>query len=145
MVAAYGMAEEPEPGVLAIRDDQVQGIQLTNLTPDGLKVPGGAKISLGKSAGFPIIAAPINDGLGLAIAEGAEDALSLHAATGLGAWCSGGASRLPALAPAVPAFCDCVTLVVDDDQDGRRHSGELSVRLGARGLKAEMLDMRVTA
>lgn len=145
MVAAYGMAEEPEPGVLAIRDDQVRGIQLTNLTPEGLKVAGSAKISLGKSAGFPIVVAPMNDGLGLAIAEGAEDALSLHAATGLGAWCSGGASRLPALANAVPAFCDCVTLVVDDDPDGRRHSAELSARLGARGLNVEMLDMRGAA
>ena len=46
--------------------------------------------------------APMNDLLGLAITEGVEDALSIHAATGLGAWAAGAASRLPALADAVP-------------------------------------------
>lgn len=143
MIAAYGMADEPEPGLLAIRDDQVRGVQITNLAADGQKAPDSSKISLGKTAGWPIILAPMNDGLGLAITEGAEDALSIHAATGLGAWCSGGASRMPALADAVPACCDCITVVVDDDRDGRRHSSELGARLRARGLNVEMLDMRV--
>jgi hypothetical protein len=141
MVAAYGMAEEPEPGLLTIRDDQVRGIQFTNLTPHGQKVPDDAKISLGRTAGWPIVLAPLNDSLGLAITEGAEDALSIHAATGLGAWCSGGASRLPALADAVPSYCDCVTVVVDDDRDGRRHGAELGARLRGRCLNVEMLDM----
>jgi len=145
MIAAYGMAEEPEPGVLAIRDDQIRGIQFTNLTPDGQKVPDSAKISVGKSAGWPIIVAPLNDGLGLALTEGAEDALSIHAATGLGAWCSGGASRLPALADAVPTYCNCITVVIDDDPDGRRHSSELVARLKARSFNVETLDMRVAA
>lgn len=145
MIAAYGMAEEPEPGVLAIRDDQVRGIQFTNLTPDAQKVPDSAKISLGKSKGCPIILAPLNDGLGLAITEGVEDALSIHAATGLGAWCSGGAGRLPALDSAVPWFCNSITVVTDDDFDGRRKCAELSDRLKERGLHVEMLDMRSAA
>lgn len=145
MLAAYGMAEEPEPGLLAIRDEQVRGVQFTNLTPDGRKVADSAKISVGKSAGWPIVVAPLNDGLGLAIAEGVEDALSIHAATGLGAWCSGGASRLPALAAAVPTFTNCITVVMDDDADGRRHSSELNTRLKARSFNVETLDMRMAA
>ena len=36
--------------------------------------------------------------MGLGIAEGFEDALSIHQATGLGAWASGGASFMPKLA-----------------------------------------------
>ena len=73
-------------------------MHLTKIKPDG---SGKAdielqKIMIGRSKGTPIVLAPMNDALGLVITEGIEDALSMHAATGLGAWAAGAASRLPA-------------------------------------------------
>jgi hypothetical protein len=105
----------------------VRGIHLTSLKPDGSGKAGTErdKIMIGKSTGFPIMLAPINDLLGLAIAEGIEDALSLHEATGLGAWAAGSASRLPALAERIPGFCETVTIAADDDQAGLKYADEL--------------------
>jgi CHC2 zinc finger len=69
MIAAFGLAGEPEAGVLEI-DDAVKAVQLVKLKPDG----GGKadiepnKIIIGKGAlGSPIVLAPQNDLLGLAI------------------------------------------------------------------------------
>ena len=60
-------------------------IHLTRLNPDGSKLSEKPKIMIGQSArGFPIVVAPPNDLLGLAITEGIEDALAIHEATGLG-------------------------------------------------------------
>jgi hypothetical protein len=42
---------------------------------------------------------------------------------------------LSALAGAVPNYIEAVTLVVDDDKDGRRHAGELRERLIGRAIK----------
>ena len=47
---------------------------------------------IGRSSGSPIVLAPANDLLGLVISEGIEDALSLHEASGCGAWAAGSAS-----------------------------------------------------
>ena len=77
----------------------------------------------------PIVLAPPNDVLGLAIAEGIEDALSVHEATGLGAWAAGSASRLPALADAIPSYVESVTIVADADKDGQRGAHGLAERL----------------
>jgi hypothetical protein len=90
---------------------------------------------LGSSIGYPIVLAPPNDLLGLAITEGIEDALSVHASTGLGAWAAGSASRLPALADTVPRYIEAITITVDDDEAGRRHADELGERLLARGIR----------
>jgi len=139
LMAAFGMPTEPEPGVLAIADDAVMAAQLIKLKPDG---SGKAdvepnKIIIGKGAlGSPIALAPPNDLLGLAITEGLENGLTIHEATGLGAWASGGATRLPALAVAVPSYIDCVTVVADDDAAGRRYAPELVARLRQRGIEA---------
>jgi hypothetical protein len=127
LIAAFGMAQEALPGELVIHDAAVRGVHLTSLKPDG---SGKAdvnpnKIMIGKSTGFPIVLAPINDGLGLAIAEGIEDALSLHEATGLGAWAAGSASRLPALAERIPGYCEIVTISADDDDVGLKFADEL--------------------
>ena len=140
MVAAFGLADEPRPGVLAIADDAVAGIHITRLAPDGTGKAGGDadKIMIGSSLGFPIVLAPVNDLLGLAIGEGIEDALSAHAATGLGAWAAGSASRLPALADAIPAWVESVTLLVDADDAGRRHAGELAEQLSNRGVEVRI-------
>ena len=66
--------------------------------------------TLGLPRGAPIVLAPVNDGLGLAITEGIEDGLSVYAATGLGVWAAGSAPLMPALADAVPNYVQCVTI-----------------------------------
>jgi hypothetical protein len=81
----------------------------------------------------------VNDLLGLAIAEGIEDCLSVHEATGLGAWAAGAASRLPALAAALPSYIECVTVMVDDDPDGRRFAGELTDLVQRRGMEVRSI------
>ncbi len=39
MIAAFGIANEPEPGVLAIDERAIRAVHLTKLTPDGRKHP----------------------------------------------------------------------------------------------------------
>jgi hypothetical protein len=135
LIAAFGMTSEPEPGVLALADADVRAVQLVKLKPDG---SGKAdvepnKVTIGKGAlGVPIVLAPPNDLLGLAITEGAEDALSICEATGLGAWAAGGATRMPALADAVPDYIDFVTVIADRDPAGVRFANALAERLSNR-------------
>ncbi len=137
MVAAFGLADEPEPGVLAITDEAVVGIHVTRLSPDGSgKADGQAKIMIGRSSGFPIVVAPPNDLLGLAITEGIEDALSVHAATGLGAWAAGSAGRLPALADKIPNYVEVVTVAAHADPAGQAGALALAEALTARGIEA---------
>lgn len=138
LIAAFGMATEPKPGELTIDDDTVKAVQLIKLRPDG----GGKadvepnKLIIGRGAlGSPIVLAPPNDLLGLAICEGLEDGLSIHRATGLGAWASGGAGRLPALAYAVPDYIECANVFGDNDDAGRRYATDLTARLRARGFE----------
>jgi hypothetical protein len=139
MIAAFGLASEPEPGILAIADADILGVHVTRLTADGTAKAGADndKIMIGRSLGSPIVLAPPNDGLGLAITEGIEDALSIHAVTGLGAWAAGAAGRLPALSDAVPGFIDCCTVVGHDDEAGTRGADELVRVLRARGLETK--------
>jgi hypothetical protein len=127
MIAAIGMARETLPGELVIDDAAIRGIHLTSLKPDGSGKAGTDrdKIMIGKSVGFPIVLAPVNDGLGLSIAEGIEDALSLHEATGLGAWAAGSASRLPALAERIPSYVECVSISADGDDVGLEYANLL--------------------
>lgn len=146
LIAAFVIADEPEPGRLAIVDQAVVGVHLTKLKPDG---SGKAdvelqKIMIGRSKGTPIVLAPMNDALGLVITEGIEDALSAHTATGLGAWAAGAASRLPGLANAVPRYTDTVTILADPDPYGQHHATELARRLEARRCFAEvnLVDLR---
>jgi CHC2 zinc finger/Toprim domain len=131
LIAAYGIAIEPEPGVLAIADDAVVGVHLIKLKPDGSDRlrEDGAKITIGKGIVVPIMLAPPNDGLGMVIAEGIEDALIAHQETGLGALAAGGATKLPTLADAIPNYIECVTILVDDNEAGRVNSNELAARI----------------
>jgi hypothetical protein len=137
MIAAFGLPSEPAPGILEIDIEQVAGVHITRLAADGRAKAGTMhdKIMLGCCVGSPIVLAPVNDGLGLAICEGIEDALSAHQSTGLGAWAAGSAARLAALAPAVPSYVEAVTILVDDDETGWRFSAELAARLDARGME----------
>jgi hypothetical protein len=141
MIAAFGHVEEPEPGVIAISDEVVCGVHITKLKSDGSGKAGTErdKIMVGASLGLPIVLAPINDLLGLAVCEGIEDTLSTYEATGLGAWAAGAASRLPALAQAIPEYVECTTVMVDDDHDGRRHAIELGRRTASRGIEVRQI------
>jgi hypothetical protein len=150
VVAAFGVPSEPQPGILDAGNLTVQEIHITRLRPDGLgKIDdddGPSKIMIGPGQGMPIVLAPVNDIGGLAIAEGIEDAASIHQATGLGAWAAGCANRLPALARAVPQYVTSVTIVVDDDDAGRRYSRELATALrGSRGQRLDIILLEGTA
>jgi hypothetical protein len=92
-------------------------------------------MTLGQCVGQPIVLAPANDSSGLIIAEGVEDALSAHVLSGRGAWAAGGAGRMPALAKAVPDYVESVVILVDDNEAGRKGSGELARLLHQRGVK----------
>jgi putative DNA primase/helicase len=147
LIAAFGPASESEAGALAIDHTDVRAVQLIKLRLDGSAKADvePQKIVIGRGAlGSPIVLAPPNDLLGLAICEGAEDALSVHAATGLGAWASGGAGRMPALADAVPRYVECVDIFGDDD-GGRRYAIDLAVRLKARGFEIILKFVRAGA
>jgi hypothetical protein len=138
LIAAVGIPREIEPGVIKIDDDAVRGVHMIRLLPDGSdrERHKEAKQTVGHCIGWPIVLAAPNDLLGLAIAEGIENALVAHEATGLGAWAAGGASRLLALADRLPDWIDCVSVIADDDPDGRRHADELARRIETRGIEA---------
>jgi hypothetical protein len=142
MIAAFGLANEPEPGRLAIEEAAIRGVHVTRLRPDGT---GKADIEKPKQmwghvSGSPIMLAPVNDLLGIAITEGIEDSLSIHIATGLGAWAAGAASFLPKLAPAVPHYTDAITIVADHDSVGQRFAKELARLLVRRHLAVEVME-----
>jgi len=141
MVVAFGLPIEPEPGALDIADDALRGVQLTLLRPDGSGKAEATpnKLTMGTCSGIPIVLAAPNDLLGLAVAEGVEEALTVHQLTGMGVWASGGASRLPALADTVPDYIDTVRLMVDADEAGRRGANELARRLLARNFHIELI------
>lgn len=133
MIAAFALVDEPEPGVLGEPED-VHAVLLTLLAADGSGKATVApnKITIASPAGMPVVLAPMNDLMGLAITEGVEDALSVHAATGLGAWAAGSAPFMPKLVAAIEQQGpDCVTIYVDDDDAGRRHAHELAAGLAA--------------
>jgi hypothetical protein len=150
MIAAFGLATKSEPGTRRIADAAVRGVHLTRLLPDGSgkavfdDPDEQAKIMIGFSAGSPIVLAPPNDLLGQAITEGIEDGLSVHQTTGLGVWAAGCASRMPALAAVIPAYIDCVTVVADDDPDGRRFAADLAAGVRARGIEGRTIIARAT-
>jgi hypothetical protein len=140
-IVPFGMPTEIEPGVLDIATANVYGVQLTKLKPDGSgKAPVQPnKITLGQCVGWPIVLVPPSDMMALTIAEGVEDALSSYIVSGRGAWAAGGAGRMPALADKVPDYIDSVTILVDNNDAGRRGSEELARRLHARGIEVLML------
>jgi hypothetical protein len=142
MIAPFVIPDEFEPGKLAVNADHIAAVHITRLTPSGGKHPDDPnKIMIGSVPGVPIVLAPMNDLLGLAVTEGIEDALSVHQATGLGAWAAGSAGRMPALAGTVPDYADCVTIFADANQAGESNSARLAERLKVRGIHAEVLPL----
>lgn len=141
LIAAFGFSDEPEPGAIVLPERRIAGVHLTRLAPDGSDRERGdkAKIMIGFSRGNPIAVAPWTDGQALVVTEGIEDALSAHESTGLCAWAAGCASRLPALAEAVPSWVECVTILADNDHDGRRHAISLATKLSARNVEVRLI------
>jgi hypothetical protein len=136
MIAAYSLVDEPAPGVLG-RPCNVTSVHLTLLQTDG---SGKAdlepnKLTVGRPRGRPIVLAPPNDLLGMAITEGIEDALSVHQATGLGVWAAGSASCLPALADKVPSYVETVTILAHADEVGQDGARKLADALVGRGIE----------
>jgi hypothetical protein len=140
MIAAFGIPDEPEPHTLVLPDANVRGVHLTRLARDGSDRDRSekAKIMIGHSKGCPIVLSPPTDGLGLAIAEGIESSLSAFEATGLCTWAAGSSSRLLALADAIPNWVESVTILADDDVDGRRHAVSLAQAVKERGLEVRL-------
>jgi hypothetical protein len=140
MIAAFGIPDEPEPDVIALPNSQIRGVHLTRLAPDGHDRDRSqkAKIMIGFSKGSPLVLSPPTDGLGLIVSEGIENALSGFEATGLCAWAAGSASRLPALAAAIPNWVESLTILADNDVDGRRHAALLA----REASKARRLEVR---
>ena len=85
MIAAFGIPDEPEPGVIVLPDSKIKGVHLTRLAADGSDRDRGekAKIMIGFSKGQPIVLSPPTDGLALIVSEGIESGLSGFEATGL--------------------------------------------------------------
>jgi putative DNA primase/helicase len=140
MIAAFALADECEPGSFAA-PREVQAVHLTLLRADG---SGKAdvepdKLIVGSPGKLPIVIAPMNDLLGLAVTEGIEDALSVHQATGLGVWAAGSAGRMPTLAGTVPNYADCVTIFADSDTTGTGNAALLAERLKVQGIHADIL------
>jgi len=136
LIAAFAVVDEPEPGVCG-KPQNVSAVHLTLLKADG----GGKaevepnKIIIGSPRGLPIILAPPNDLMGLAITEGIEDALTAHQATGLGVWAAGSAGFMPKLAGAVPNFIAAVTIFGHPDEAGQDGARRLAVALRKRGVE----------
>ncbi|MFZ1106768.1 MAG: toprim domain-containing protein [Rhodomicrobium sp.] len=143
LIAAYGLPREPEPGRLEIGEDEIQAVQLTLLAENGLakavNEAGLSKIGIGPSLGTPIVVAPIPDSLTLAICEGVEDALSIHEATGIGAWASTGAKKLAALAPTLPKYIETIAIFADEDADGRAGAQALAKILRGRDCEIRLV------
>ena len=145
MIAAFGLAVEVVPGVLTIADDAVRGVHLTRLRPDGSgkavfdDPEQTAKVMIGFSMGSPIVLAPANDLLGIAITEGIEDGLSLYQDTGLGVWAAGAASRMPALAKSCRPASTTQPSPPMTTSDGRRFAAELAARIRGRGMEARAI------
>lgn len=136
MIAAFAVPDEIEPGLLD-EPRSVEALHLTLLKPDGSGKADveKAKIVVASPGNLPIVLAPPNDLLGLAITEGIEDALTAYQATGLGAWAAGMAGRMPALADTIPSYIECVTIFGHPDKAGRNGAGGLADGLDQRGIE----------
>jgi phage/plasmid primase-like uncharacterized protein len=138
MIAAFGVCEEPEPGVIDPPTD-VTGVHITRLTPDGRKAPDDKpKIMVGPMSGLPIMLAPVNDGLGLAITEGIDDGLSVFEETGLGVWAAGTAGNMPKVAAAIPSYVECATIFAHRDETGMRFAKEAARVIAAMGVEVHI-------
>jgi phage/plasmid primase-like uncharacterized protein len=133
LIAAFTLVEEIEPGVLDVPRD-VRSVHLVALKPDGsdradIEVK---KRTVGRPGKLPIILAPVNDLLGLAVTEGIEDGLTVHQATGLGVWAAATAGRMPALGEMIASYVEAVTIYSHADNSGQTGARRLADALWGR-------------
>jgi len=136
MIAAHGMPFEFEPERLRI--DEGSGVRLTSLHGPHKAPLVDPRKAHGLCMGMPIVLVPPNDGLALCICEGIETALSVHVASGMGAWAAGSANFMPALADAVPDYVESVTIWAEKGDAGQRGAQGLQERLSARGFEVQL-------
>ena len=136
MIAAFALADECEPGVLASPRD-VHAVHLTLLRADGSSKADAEpnKLIVGSPGTLPVVLVPPNDLLGLAVCEGIEDALSSYEGPGLGAWAAGSAGRMSTLADIMPDYIEAVTIFAHADKAGRDGAHGLAERLDKRGIE----------
>jgi Toprim domain len=138
MIAAFGFCEEIEPVVID-PPANVPAVHLTRLTMDGGKASiDPAKIMLGAMSGLPIVLAPVNDCLGLAITEGIEDGLSVFAETGLGVWAAGSAGNMVKIAASIPPYVECTTIFAHRDETGLRFAKDAAGLIAAMGTEVHL-------
>ena len=115
----------------------VQAVHLTLLRANGSDKADVEpnKLIVGSPGALPIVLAPPNDLLGLAVCEGIEDALSSYESTGLGAWAAGSAGRMPTLADTIPDYIEAATIFAHADKAGRDGAHGLAERLDKRGIE----------
>lgn len=112
----------------------ITGIHLTKLKPDGSgKADENAKTMIGPSAGRPIVVHDNPDRDEIIVAEGIEDAGSLHIATGWSAQAAGAMVRVPAVVAAAPRSARLYLAV---DQDFGREARKAGARALAGALAA---------
>jgi hypothetical protein len=130
--AAFGfLPATPEYGAAIIAafgpdGESVSGVCVTPLG-GGLSSDFDARSAfIGTCTGSPIVVAPAK-GPDLAITETIEEACALAASegAGLGVWAAGCAELMPALAPAVPANVESVSIFSRPDRVSARCAGEL--------------------
>jgi hypothetical protein len=148
MITVFALLDELE--LAPIGAGSVMAVHITRLTPDGSAKAGTEtdKIMIGTPRGTPIVLAPVNDGLGLAVTEGIESGLSIFDATGLGVWAAGSAPFLPALADKIPRYVETVSIVADPDEAGRRFANDLAISLRGRDIDHRIIvwrDRKATA
>jgi hypothetical protein len=142
MIGAFGIPDEPEPGALGVPRN-IMSVHITLLKPDGsgkadVEKP---KLIVGSPGVLPIVLAPPNDLLGLAVTEGIEDGLSAHQVTGLGAWAAGSSGRVPKIAESIASYVECVTIYQDDDYAGEKGARGLATALSRRGIEVRIEGM----
>ena len=144
MIAARAIPEEPEPGTISapLLSAADACVHITRLLLDGSdrERAEGAKITLGQPLGRPVVLAPPNDLLGLAITEGLEDGLTVHQETGIGVWAACSANNMPKLAMLVPHYVEVVTIYAHDDENGtgQRYAYALARILDERGIEVRV-------
>jgi hypothetical protein len=144
IAAVTHLLDEPEPGVLG-QPRNVECVHLTLLNDDGTKAQAtrdnpnkrliGSPLTQDESASHPIVLAPVNDLFGLAMTEGIEDALTAHAALGLGAWAGLSADFMGRLGPVVPSYVEAVTIFGHADKAGIAGARQLAQALRQRGIE----------
>src|SRR5262249_5030486 len=75
MIVAFGIPDEPAPGVLRITEPAITAVHLTLLKADGSGKADAPhdepnKLVVASPCGRPLVLAPLNDALGLCITEG---------------------------------------------------------------------------